>query len=86
MDSRLFLADLRDLRPNVRHRYADGIRAGEAAGQPVPGIWRLFAYKPALADRLGPLAQEVLRGPSPLSPGFRELLAAYVSSRNHCLF
>jgi hypothetical protein len=86
MDARLFLAALRDVRPDVRHRYADGIRAGEKAGQPVPGIWRLFAFKPALADRLGPLAQEILRGPSPLTPGFRELIAAFVSSRNHCLF
>lgn len=86
MDSRLFLAALHDVRPDVRHRTAEGIRANEAAGLPVPGIWRLFAHRPALADRLGALAQEVLRGPSPLSPGFRELIAAFVSSRNHCLF
>jgi hypothetical protein len=86
MDPRLFLAELRSVRPDVRQRYADGVRALEAQGQPVPGIWRLFAYKPALADCLGALAQQVLRGPSPLSPGFRELIAATVSSRNHCLF
>lgn len=86
MDPRLFLASLRDLSPGATHRHAEAIRAAEAAGQPVPGIWRLFAFKPALADRLGALAQEVLRGPSPLTAGFRELLAAYVSSRNQCLF
>ena len=52
----------------------------------MPGIWRLFAWRPALGDALGRLAQEVLRGPSRLSPGFRELIAAFTSSRNHCLF
>lgn len=82
----MFLRDLLDHRPQERNRYADSIRAAEAAGQPVPGIWRLFAWRPALGDHLGKLTQEVLRGPSPLSPGQRELIAAFTSARNHCLF
>jgi hypothetical protein len=73
-------------RSEARSRYADAIRASEAAGQPVAGIWRLFAWKPAVAQHLSGLAQEVLRGPSPLSPGFRELIAAFTSARNQCLF
>jgi len=28
----------------------------------------------------------VMRGPSPLSPGLRELIAAFTSRRNDCLF
>ena len=31
-------------------------------------------------------SQEVMRGPSPLSPGLRELIAAFTSRRNDCLF
>lgn len=82
----MFLPSLLAHRPDDASRYALGIRAAEAAGQHVPGIWRLFAWRPALGDALGRLAQEVLRGPSRLSPGFRELIAALTSSLNHCLF
>ena len=32
------------------------------------------------------LAQALLRGPSPLSPAEREMIATYVSSRNGCRF
>jgi hypothetical protein len=82
----VYLKDLLSHRPADGNRYADGIRAAAAAGAPVPGIWRLFAWRPTLAEHLGRLTQEVLRGPSPLSPGFRELIAAFTSARNHCLF
>lgn len=82
----MFLKDVLEHRPGEPSRYADGIRAAEAAGQAVAGIWRLFAWKPALSQHLSKLVQEILRGPSELSPGFRELIAAYVSTRNHCLF
>jgi hypothetical protein len=82
----MFLKDVEARPPEGRNRYADSIRAAEAAGAPVAGIWRLFAWKPALAEPLSRLTQEVLRGPSPLSPGFREMIAAFVSARNHCLF
>ena len=83
----MFLKDLLAHRPEERNRYADGVRQAEAGGAPyVPGIWRLFAWRPAIAEPLSRLAQEVLRGPSPLSPGTRELIAAFVSRRNRCLF
>jgi alkylhydroperoxidase family enzyme len=83
----VFLPSLFSHRPDGSNRWADGVRAAEASGAAyVPGIWRLFAWKPALAKHLAGLAQEVLRGPSELSPGFRELIASYVSTRNHCLF
>jgi hypothetical protein len=82
----LFLKELLAHRPATRTRWADAIRASEAAGAPIAGIWRLFAWKPAVAEPLARLTQEVLRGPSPLSPGFRELIAAFTSARNRCLF
>jgi len=58
----------------------------EQAGIPVPQILYLFAYKPHLTDHLSRFTQEVMRGPSPLSPGQRELIAAFTSSRNQCPF
>ena len=60
--------------------------AMEAAGIPVPQILYLFAFKPRMTDHLSRFTQELMRGPSPLSPGQRELIAAFTSSRNRCLF
>ena len=56
------------------------------AGIPIPQILHLFAYKPQRTDHLARFTQEVMRGPSPLSPGQRELIAAFTSKRNDCLF
>ena len=58
----------------------------EAQGVPVPQILYLFAYKPAMTEHLSRFTQELMRGPSPLSPGLRELIAAFTSSRNQCPF
>jgi alkylhydroperoxidase family enzyme len=66
--------------------YADTIRGLEAAGMPVPQIMRLFAYKPDRTDHLARFTQGAMRGPSPLAPGLRELIAAYTSRLNHCPF
>jgi hypothetical protein len=66
--------------------YADVIARLTAAGQPVPQIMRLFAYKPEWTRFLALYTQGVMRGPSPLSAGFRELIAAYTSKLNHCPF
>jgi len=66
--------------------YAGVIAALNGAGQPVPQIMRLFAYKPDVTRFLAQYTQGVMRGPSPLSPGFRELIAAYTSRLNHCPF
>jgi len=51
--------------------YAPQIAKIRSAGHPIPQIMHLFAYK---------------RGPSPLSPGLRELIAAFTSKRNDCPF
>ncbi|MER7764838.1 carboxymuconolactone decarboxylase family protein [Streptomyces sp. NPDC097619] len=50
--------------------------------EPIPGIRGLMAAKPASGLKLNELAEQLLRGPSPLTPGERELIAAYVSHRN----
>ncbi|WBB96036.1 MULTISPECIES: carboxymuconolactone decarboxylase family protein [unclassified Solwaraspora] len=52
-----------------------------------PGITGLFRYRPETAAPLGALADVLLHAPHPtLSPGERELIAAYVSERNECSF
>jgi alkylhydroperoxidase family enzyme len=67
-------------------RYGTAIRVGRASGRHVPGIYHLFAANPATARPLGDLMQALMRGPSELPPGLRELIAAFTSARNHCLF
>ncbi|MFJ1758502.1 carboxymuconolactone decarboxylase family protein [Kitasatospora sp. NPDC088134] len=47
-----------------------------------PGIRGLLDVKPASGLALSHLAEQLLRGDSPLSVGERELIAAYVSARN----
>ena len=51
-----------------------------------PQIWHLFAYQPDATIHLARFTQAVLRGPAPLTPGLRELIAAYTSARNDCPF
>jgi hypothetical protein len=66
--------------------YRDLIEVMQRQGAEYPQIWHLFAYLPSATDHLARFTQEILRGPSPLSPGMRELIAAYTSRRNHCPF
>lgn len=66
--------------------YAQPIAQMRAAGIPVPQIMHLFAFKPERTDHLSRFTQAVMRGPSPLSAGMRELIAAFTSRRNQCLF
>ena len=66
--------------------YAAAIQAQRAAGMEYPQIWHLFAYRPDATEHLARFTQAIMRGPSPLSPGMRELIAAYTSARNHCPF
>jgi uncharacterized peroxidase-related enzyme len=52
----------------------------------LPGITGLMAYRPETGGPLSALAEVLLRGPSSLSRGERELIATYVSSLNQCTF
>jgi alkylhydroperoxidase family enzyme len=65
---------------------AQAIAGMQAAGIPVPQIMHLFAFKPDRTDHLAAFTQGVMRGPSPLPPGQRELIAAFTSKLNQCLF
>jgi uncharacterized peroxidase-related enzyme len=56
------------------------------AGHGIPDILHLFRFKKRSTDHLVRFTEEVMRGPSPLSQGMRELIGAYVSSRNQCSF
>ena len=60
--------------------------AMQRAGIDVPQILHLFNYKPERTKFLAQFTQEVMRGPSPLSPGQRELIAAFTSRTRRCLF
>ena len=79
---------LHDVANNAKARggYAEQIKAMESIGATVSGIMRLFAFKPEATEHLERFSQAVMRGPSPLSAGFRELIAAFTSKLNHCPF
>ena len=64
----------------------DMIRQMRSSGKEYPQIWHLFAFRPAATDLLGGFTQEIMRGESPLSPGLRELIAAFTSAGNDCQF
>ncbi len=66
--------------------YLDSVRMMQAAGKEYPQIWHMFAFKPEATNHLARFTQEMMREPGPLSPGTRELIAAFTSARNHCPF
>ena len=77
--------------PEVEQHPGSGARAEtfakmRAANLPIPQIMHLFAFKPERTDHLSRFTQAVMRGPSPLAPGQRELIAAFTSRRNDCPF
>ena len=66
--------------------YRDAIEIMKRAGPEYPQIWHLFAFAPQVTHHLAQFTQGVMREESPLSPGFRELIAAYTSYQNGCDF
>jgi uncharacterized peroxidase-related enzyme len=52
----------------------------------LPGITSGFAFRPEMAEPLRELAQVLLRSPNTLTMAEREIIAAFVSSRNDCHF
>jgi alkylhydroperoxidase family enzyme len=80
----MFLPDVENA--NQPSGYLDAINGMRAAGQEYPQIWHLFAFRPEATQHLARFTQEIMRGPSPLSPGIRELIAAFTSYRNDCPF
>ena len=77
--------------PDVEHNPQSGpttdlIRMAQSAGSEYPKIWHLFAYRPQATTHLSAFTQEIMRGEGPLSPGLRELIAAFTSIGNNCPF
>lgn len=72
--------------PRPAGEYASLIESLRQLGAPTPQIMHLFAFKHEMTQHLRMLTQAVMRGPSPLTPAFRELIAAFVSTRNECRF
>ncbi len=66
--------------------YAQSIKSLRSAGKEIPGIMHLLAFKPKATDFLNQFTQEVMRGESPLSPAFREMIATITSEGNECSF
>lgn len=52
----------------------------------MPGIRGPMTFRPETAKPLNELVDVLLRGPHPLTPGERELIATYVSSQNDCRY
>lgn len=66
--------------------YADLIRVTQAAGREYWQIWHLFAFRPGITSHLASFTEGVMRAPSSVSLGLRELIAAYTSWTNECEF
>lgn len=52
----------------------------------LPGILGPLAFRPEMAGPLLAFTNQLLRGPSPLTPGERELIATFASHTNQCRF
>jgi hypothetical protein len=66
--------------------YTKAIQAMRRAGPEYPQILHMFSFKMHATVYLERFTQEIMREAAPLSPGFRELIAAYTSSLNACPF
>lgn len=72
--------------PHIEGNYGGLIESLRQSGAAPPQIMYLFGFKDSVTKHLRAFTQAVMRGPSPLTPAFRELIAAFVSTRNQCLF
>jgi uncharacterized peroxidase-related enzyme len=80
----MFLRGVEDNpKPSV---YRDLIESAKASGGDSWQIWHLLAFNPEAAHHLAALSQVLMHDQAPLSPGLRELIAAYTSSLNQCEF
>lgn len=66
--------------------YADLIHMTKTAGREYWQIWHLFAFRPEITSHLASFTEGVMRAPSSVSLGLRELIAAYTSWINECQF
>ncbi len=83
MDS-MFLKDVEQHRGD--DNYTRAIDMMRRTGPEYPQILHMFSYKMKATAHLERFTQEMLREEAPLSPGLRELIAAYTSHLNQCPF
>ena len=82
--SDLFLPTVQQER--TRSGWGEAAAMMTAASIPVPRILHLFNFRPEWTEHLAAFTQGVMRGPSTLTPGQRELIAAFSSRVNNCDF
>ena len=80
----IYLPDVEN-HPQPSH-YADMIQKMQNSGGEYWQIWHLFAFRPETTMHLARFTQGIMREPAPVSPGLRELIAAYTSKLNECEF
>src|SRR5574339_484767 len=66
--------------------YRDLIERAKAGGGEYSKIWDLFAFQHDITVHMGRFTHGVLRQPASITPGLRELIAAYTSRLNECGF
>jgi uncharacterized peroxidase-related enzyme len=66
--------------------YRDLIASARGRDAEYSKIWDLFAFQQEFTIHLARFTQGVLRQPATISPGLRELIAAYTSYQNECAF
>ena len=62
------------------------IADAKSRGAEYSKIWDLFAFKNEFTVHLARFSHGVMRLPATISPGLRELIAAYTSYQNECAF
>jgi len=72
-----------DLKPGT---YATLVEGARRDSREYSKIWDLFAFAPETMHHLSHLTQGIMRQPTSISPGLRELVAAYTSHQNACRF
>jgi uncharacterized peroxidase-related enzyme len=80
----MFLRGVEDNpKPSV---YRDLVENAKSSGGDYWQIWHLLAFDPEAAHHLAALSHTLMHKECPISPGLRELIAAYTSSLNQCEF
>lgn len=80
----MFLPDVQTHPP--QSSWGEAVEGMHRAGIAVPQILHLFNFKPQWTRHLAEFTEMVMRAPSPLAAGERELIAALTSRYADCHF
>jgi uncharacterized peroxidase-related enzyme len=81
----LYIPDI-ERNPKAGGVYERVVEQTKAEFPEYPKIWDLFAFGEDYTGHLARFTNGVLRTPASISPGLRELVAAYTSRLNQCAF